>query len=554
LNPAHPHGWTLLGSLLALVLLAPLARAQDPPAGTPTYEADIRPLLARHCTICHSARNATKLETSGGLVLDTPEAIERGLSDRKVVATGHADQSSLYLRLVETDEDRRMPLDADPLPEADRQRIARWIDAGLPRGSRPAPATTAAATPARRRKAPSLDLALPVATKVPPGRASNAQPAALELVARVGPLPAVTSLAFHPSAPLLAVGTEGQVVLWSLVDGRPVRSLAGIPGSAHALAFTRDGKRLAVGGGLPARNGTLRLYQTDDGALLHDLAGHEDVVTSVAFTPDGTRLASASFDHTVRQWDAATGQPAGVFSGHSDFVHAVLYAADGQSLYSCGKDRSIKQIAARDMTSQRTYSGHDDEIIALATRPDGKGLVSSGNEPQLRWWEFAKDEPVKRVGGHGGPVLDLAFSGDGKRLISASGDGSVRLWDGASGNATRRLDGTAEWQYACALDATGRHAAAGGWDGLVRVWNAESGALIATLVQPPGESPGASESPWLLLTPAGYWAASPSLDTLARYRVAGQEIERRRLDPYLQRPARLRQALAARPDDPFASP
>jgi WD40 repeat protein len=41
--------------------------------------------------------------------------------------------------------------------------------------------------------------------------------------------------------------------------------------------------------------------------VLQTLEGHSDAVNSVAFSHDSKLLASASYDKTVKVWDAATG-------------------------------------------------------------------------------------------------------------------------------------------------------------------------------------------------------------------------------------------------------
>ena len=45
------------------------------------------------------------------------------------------------------------------------------------------------------------------------------------------------------------------------------------------------------------------------------LKGHTDAVYAVAFSPDGRYVATASFDNTLKLWDAATGKEIKTYGG-----------------------------------------------------------------------------------------------------------------------------------------------------------------------------------------------------------------------------------------------
>jgi hypothetical protein len=62
----------------------------------------------------------------------------------------------------------------------------------------------------------------------------------------------------------------------------------------------------------------------------------------MAYSPDGQRLATASEDHTVRVWDAATGQELLSLQGHTLRVWGLAYSPDGQRLASAGEDGTVR--------------------------------------------------------------------------------------------------------------------------------------------------------------------------------------------------------------------
>ena len=63
---------------------------------------------------------------------------------------------------------------------------------------------------------------------------------------------------------------------------------------------------------------------------------------SVAFSPKGQHIVSAANDHTLRLWDAATGQSLRVLEGHQGAVQSVAFSPKGQHIVSAGRDGTLR--------------------------------------------------------------------------------------------------------------------------------------------------------------------------------------------------------------------
>jgi WD40 repeat protein len=480
------------------------------PAQEPTYWQDVRPLLRKHCTVCHNPRQRDEPDVSGGLVLDTYDAALRWKEkNRPLVHPGKSATSLLYQVVSTADSEKRMPLGAKPLPKESVALLARWIDSGAKEGVRPADAAVASPTsPTRRARKLAVTLPAPAA-----GRP-------LSLTLKVGPLSPVVALAFHPTEPWLATGAYGRVTVWDVKSGQPVRTLTSVLGAVNDLRFSPDGRRLAVAGGQPSAKGDLRLFSVPGWKLDAVLAGHDDVVAGVSFRPDGAKLASASYDRTLRIWNLANHKAERVLTSHSDFVTSVAWSPDGKLLTSGSKDRSVRLVDAESGASAFTFSDRNEDVLAVAYSPDGKSVVSAGLEPNLSWWSTETGARLRTVGGHSGAVHDLAFSRDGKLLASAGADGTLKLWNGSSGGLARSIP-AGSLVYSVALNPDGKLVAAGCFDGMVRLFDTATGRPRATLLALP---PSGEKTPWLVLTPEGYTNGSDDLLALGRWAASGREL------------------------------
>lgn len=530
------------------VLLAASAGADGP-----TYFRDVRPILERHCAICHDAANLADRETSGELALDSAAAIGKAL-ERQILVAGKPDEGTLLARLTTADVEKRMPKDSDALDGSAIATIRDWIAAGAPLGEEAAPETPRRRQPRTPRVRSFRTLSVPTTATPGEGVFPGRSPATVAVTARMAPMAAVTAVALSPDGRYLAAGSFRRIVIWDLKRAQPARILDDPLGMVTALAFAPAGDKLWMSGGDPGIVGELAAYEIEAGSRAFHFSGSKDLLDNLAVFPDGKRVATIGGDGHLRIFAADRTEPTFEVKAHSDRASALAIAADGAKIATGGKDRVVKIWDAASGANRQVLSGHEQEVLAVAFAPDGSAVFSAGFEPALRKWDLAKGTLAATQGGQGGAVQALTWSPDHGRLASSSSDGSVFLWK-PDGTPEGRLPSAGEAVYAASLGPGGALVAGGTWDGRVCLWNVASAALVATFLvaDPEGSDSVAPARPdWLIVTALGPFHCSEAGTRRLGWTMGGAELPLDGLLSTLHRPADVVKILAGEAVDPIA--
>lgn len=177
-------------------------------------------------------------------------------------------------------------------------------------------------------------------------------------------------------------------------------------GKADALAFSPDGRTVAVASSLGSGNDSVRLWDVRSGARIgKTLRTH--VVRDLAFTADGSALVASGYD------PRSTG--------------ALLSTFDVASGAVRGKPLDITPFIVS--SGKRSY----DDPGSTELSDGGRFAVSQGTHGSFTVWDVARRKPVLNADGYISPV-EWSLSRDG-RFLAVREYGELTVWDLSRGKS-----------------------------------------------------------------------------------------------------------------------
>ncbi len=329
------------------------------------------------------------------------------------------------------------------------------------------------------------------------------------------------SVAYSPDGKVLAVAGLGQefVEIWDVPGRRRIRTLQ--PNDGHFVAFSARGDLLATAAG-----NQIRLWRTNAWECVHQLraAGR---VQFLKFSRDGRRLACVSYPDEATVWEVSQWtevrrirgvRPSGRHVGVLDF------SPDDKALVIGDDSRRLEVI---DLASGNKNfdipEAHPDSTTSVAWSPNGS-VIACGSAwlgGPIRLWDAASGESLGALEGHTSWVSKLIFSADGTSLYSTGGDQTIRIWDVGQRRCLATLRGHQDEITGLALSPDGTTLASACKDGVVAFWSA--------LHRPEEEQPrliSAGRWVWPTFAPDSRVLAVPRAGTVSLFDLAtSKEIE-----------------------------
>ncbi|KAF2023556.1 vegetative incompatibility protein HET-E-1 [Setomelanomma holmii] len=221
-------------------------------------------------------------------------------------------------------------------------------------------------------------------------------------------------------------------------------------------------------------------------------------IQAVVFSHNGELIATASIDHKLQLWSAATGARQKTIEGHSDWISAVLFSPNDRTLASPSYDASIS-LWSTETDKHYTLRGHERAVNAITFTKDSEILVSVSDDMTIRLWDVHGGSLLRVLTGHVRAVNAIALSKDDSMLASASDDCTIRLWKKSTGTCRTVLYGHTNRVLTVVFSPCDRLLASTSTDRTIRVWNIQRGTCKH------------------ILTPETGWANPPIFSLNSKY-------------------------------------
>lgn len=326
----------------------------EPPASLRPRLGRIAGIFADRCLGCHN-----DTQNDGLYSMATPLAmLKPGESQRQPIDVKAANPEwplgEMFRRIVSSDQQERMPKDAEPLDWEEIESIREWLVTGtIVDGAVDAP----------------LESFLTVQPPESPRRLEYPKAHPVNAVAVADDLHVVFASGYYE---VLVWGFDGQLRGRIPTRGRFVADLEWNPWASS----------LVIASGEPGKIGwveSVRWSLASVSPNVHDAANSRrvvhwtcrDIPLDISVSPDGTRLCIGNHDGVVLVVEINSNNIVWKEAAHAAAITSVDWSEDGLTLLTASRDRTAKSYDARNGQVLTSYTDHERVVASIHSLKNG---------------------------------------------------------------------------------------------------------------------------------------------------------------------------------------
>ena len=301
----------------------------------------------------------------------------------------------------------------------------------------------------------------------------------------------------------VAALTGEDASIWDVATGKKILTLKKLNGWPTAIAFSEDGRTLALAslkGRMPGGESEISLWEVATGKSLNKLKGKNDSISCLQFAAQGRALLIGSLQYepestlgTVKMWDLPDNR-LGKFDVHADQAVSSLMLIPNENavVLQSGSDVELRDAKtfevryafapteAEESESMRRsrFLVTANRALAVAFSADGTTVSAEIPGEGIRVWDVRTGELKNRIPRQESSDGNSISSANGGLIAEANTQTEIKLSDANTKKLIRTID-AGQKITAVAIDASGHLLAAGLADYSIGVWDLKTGALQA---------------------------------------------------------------------------
>ncbi len=238
----------------------------------------------------------------------------------------------------------------------------------------------------------------------------------------------VRGLAFSSDRSTLAtIGQDGQIRLWNAANGSLVQTFQAPVRGSRCLEFEPNAELNAGRFAVCGFDSHVRIYDSTTGKLTTTLPTHGGNNRAIAYSPDGKLLAVAGRTGVVRVWNTSDNSHVADLKTDGRPINALAFSPDSSQIAFAG-DGPFIALAKLDGTKAKQLSERPGKTFSLCfCSPDI--LASGESDNAIRLWNLTEGQETATLLGHTGTISTMIFEAKSNRLISGSFDTTVNFWN-----------------------------------------------------------------------------------------------------------------------------